>query len=57
MQQKGKNKQLGESFSGIKYSGENHYYTKESATKKLTDFPVEITGRYSKQCAKYNCII
>ena len=57
MQQKGKNKQLGESFSGIKYSGENYNYTKESATKKLTDFPVEITGRYSKQCAKYNCII
>ena len=57
MQQIGKNKQLAASFSGIKYSGESHNYTKGSATKKLTDFPVEITDRYSKQCAKYNCII
>ena len=51
------NKQIAASFPGLKYCGESHSFMTLSATKKTLHIPTNKTGRYSKQSAKYKCIL
>ena len=51
------NKQIVASFPRLKYCGESHNYMTPSATKKILHIPTNKTDRYSKQSAKYNCIL